>query len=181
MAAADFTVRRVGSSVSCSIQSEQDLVIKDEANFSAAQTLKQHEHELLDLDPETVRVYLDENNLLKVNENETLKDETKNRKEKMNYVLNETNCIKGTRGLQHILEMLRALGNPSYTELANTIDTDYNKRMEAIRRQYPHELQPINVDRLRRSKMESQQQQSVSAPAALRQEVYRPALSVLLL
>lgn len=163
MASANFTVRRAGS---CSIQSEQDLVIKDEANFSAAQTLKQYEHELLDLHPETVRVYLYEKNLLKVNENETLKDGTKNKREKMNYILTETNCIKGTRGLQHILEMLRALGNPLYTELANKIDTDYNKRMETIRREFPYESQPINVERLRtRSKIESQQQPVT--PAAL--------------
>ena len=162
MAAADFTVRRGAGSVSCSIQSEEDLLIRDEANFSAAQTIKQHEHELLDLDPETVRVYLFENNLLKVNETETLKDGTKSKKEKMNYVLKETNFIKGTRGLQHILKMLRSLGNPSYTELANKIDTDYNKRMEAIRRQYPHEPQPINAVRFRtKCKIESQQQPDV--------------------
>lgn len=84
----------------------------------------------------------------------------------MNYILTETNCIKGTRGLQHILEMLRALGNPLYTELANKIDTDYNKRMETIRREFPYESQPINVERLRtRSKIESQQQPVT--PAAL--------------
>ena len=169
MASANFTVRGIRS---CSIQSEQDLVIRDEANFSAAQTLKQYEDELLNLDPEIVRVYLYENNLLKVNENKTLKDGTKNKREKMNYVLNETNCIKGTRGLQHVLEMLRALGNPSYTELANEIDTDYNKRMETIRRQFPHESQPINVDRLRTKSITESHQHAVTAAALPLQEVW---------
>lgn len=59
MAAAEFTLRRRSGSVSCSIQSEQDLLIKDEANFSAMQAVKEYEQELLDLDPERVRVYLD--------------------------------------------------------------------------------------------------------------------------
>lgn len=70
----------------------------------------------------------------------------------MKYVLNETNCIKGTRGLQHVLDMLHFFGDPSCTELANRIDTDYSNRMEMIRRQYPHELQPVNVDRFKRQK-----------------------------
>ena len=171
MAAVEFTVRRrgrCGSSVSSSIQSEHDLLIRDEENFAATQALKKHERELLNLDSETVRVYLDENNLLKVNENKTLRDGTKSKKEKMKYVLNETNCIKGTRGLLHILEMLRSLGGPSYTELANKIDTDYNKRMEEIRRQYPRESQPVNVDRF---KKKTEKQQSPPATFAL-QEVY---------
>lgn len=171
---AAVTVRRRGGlSVSCSIQSEQDLVIRDEANFSAAQTLRKYEQELLDLDAERVRHYLYENNLLKVNENKTLKDETKNNKQKMKYVLNETNCIKGTRGLQYILEMLRSLGNPSYTELANKIDSDYNKRMETIRREYPHESQPVNMERYSRAqkRAEDQPTQSLasSVPASLQE------------
>lgn len=166
--------RRGGSSVSCSIQSEQDLVIRDEANFSAAQTLRKYAQELLDLDAERVRHYLYENNLLKVNENKTLKDATKNNKEKMKYVLNETNCIKGTRGLQYILEMLRSLGtDPSYTELANKIDSDYNKRMETIRREYPHESQPVNTERYSRAqkRAEDQPAQSIvpSVPASLQE------------
>ena len=161
--------------MSGSIQSEQDLLVKDEANFSATQALKEHEHELLNLDPERVRVYLYEENLLKVNENKTLKDGSKTKKEKMKYVLNETNCIKGTRGLQHVLEMLRslAIGNPSYTELANRIDTSYNKRMEAIRRQYPRESQTVDVERLRtRSSTEGQQQQQPLVAALASQEVW---------
>ena len=157
--------------MSCSIQSEQDLLIKDEANFSATQSLKEHEYDLLSLDPERIRSYLDEKNLLKVNKNETLKDGSKIKEEKMKYVLNETNCSKGTRGLQHTLEMLRSLGNPSYTELANRIYTSYNKRMEEIRRQYPRESQTIHVDRLRsqssiENKMEDHQQSLVPALAA---------------
>ena len=163
-------VRKRGVSLSCSIQSERDLLIKDEANFSATQALKEHEYELLSLDPERVRGYLDEKNLLKVNENETLKDGNKSKEDKMKYVLNETNCIKGTRGLQHILEMLRSLGNPTYMELANKIDTNYNKRMEEICRQYPRESQTVYVDRLRTqgsdSKVENQQQSLVPALAA---------------
>ena len=156
-AAAEVTGRRRGGSLSCSIQSEQDLLIRDEANFSATQTLNLYEQQLLDIDPERVRIYLDENNLLKVNENETLKDKTKSNKEKMKYILNETNCIKGTRGLQHILEMLQSLGHPSYIELANIISTDYYRRMD---QQYPsHEIQqPANVLRNRSSSKNNEKQ-----------------------
>ena len=168
MASAEFTVRKRGGSASCSIQSEQDLVIQDEANFSAAQTLKEYEQELLDLvDPERVRVYLYEKNLLKVNENKTLKDGTKNKKEKMKYVLNETNCIKGTRGLQHVLGLLQSLGNPAHTELANRINTDYYKRMESIHQQYPYELQSVRF----RSHHQPEHQQQPAVAMVTTQQV----------
>lgn len=94
----------------------------------------------------------------------------------MKYVLNETNCIKGTRGLQHILEMLRSFGNPSYADLANKIDSDYNKRMEAIRRQYPHDVQPVSMDRFRTQskthKTESQPQQPVPVAPSVATAVF---------
>ena len=171
MAAVEYTVRRRGrsGSLSCSIQSEHDLMIRDEENFAATQALKKHECELLNLDPERVRVYLDENNLLKVNENKTLRDGTKSKKEKMKYVLNETNCIRGTRGLQHILEMLRSLGGPSYTELANIIVTDYNNGMEEIRRQYPRESQLVNIDRFKIDEKKMPVEKQPSAPVILQE------------
>jgi len=127
----------------------------------------------LDLDPERVRKYFYEKNLLKVNENKTLKEGTKNKEEKMKYVLNETNCIKGRRGLEHILDLLQSLGDPAYTELANRINTDYYKRMELIRQQYPHELQPVNVVKFRPQKSidDYSHQQEQPAVVATRQKV----------
>ncbi|XP_065898287.1 ras-related protein Rab-32B-like isoform X2 [Dysidea avara] len=138
MASVQYIRRRPDPLSSHSVRSEHDLVIRDEANFSATQTLNEFQSNLLKLDPGRAKNYL--HNQLRVNEARELDKGNGTRKDKMEYILTGTSCIKGKKGLDLILGLLHWLGSPTYAELADEMQLAYSKRMEKVT--FPGPVEP---------------------------------------